>query len=91
MKKQNEFKFSALSSRCQRVLTGTSLPTIPNLSYRGQEERIPSRVTKGGDTAAKESKVYTGTSMVGVATMHKSNAVPVFDSEHAKEVSSMRR
>jgi hypothetical protein len=29
--------------------------------------------------------------MKGVATMHKSNAVPVFTDKEAKEISNMRR
>jgi len=28
---------------------------------------------------------------MGIATMHKSNAVPVFSDDEAKEISSMRR
>ena len=36
-------------------------------------------------------KVYTGTMVKGIATMHKSNAVPVFSDEEAIETSSMRR
>jgi hypothetical protein len=36
-------------------------------------------------------KVYTGTMMKGIATMHKSNAVPVFTDEQAKDISNMRR
>ena len=36
-------------------------------------------------------KEYTGNSMVGIATMHKSNAVPVFNHEQAEEISRMRR
>ena len=34
---------------------------------------------------------YTGNKMRGIATMHKSNAVPVFTDAEAKEISSMRR
>lgn len=34
---------------------------------------------------------YTGDKMKGVATMHKSNAVPVFTDKEAKEISGMRR
>ena len=34
---------------------------------------------------------YTGNKMKGIATMHKSNAVPVFTDKEAKEISSMRR
>jgi len=34
---------------------------------------------------------YTGTKIKGIGTMHKSNAVPVFSDEEAKDISSMRR
>jgi hypothetical protein len=37
------------------------------------------------------AKVYTGTKVKGIATMHKSNAVPVFSDEEAVAISSMRR
>jgi hypothetical protein len=36
-------------------------------------------------------KVYTGNMVKGIATMHKSNAVPVFSSEEAQDISKMRR
>jgi len=36
-------------------------------------------------------KVYTGTKVKGIATMHKSNAVPVFSDEEAVDISKMRR
>lgn len=36
-------------------------------------------------------KVYTGTKILGIGTMHKSNAVPIFSDSEAKEISSMRR
>jgi len=35
--------------------------------------------------------VYTGTLIKGIATMHKSNAVPVTSREDAIAVSNMRR
>lgn len=34
---------------------------------------------------------YTGTKIKGIGTMHKSNAVPVFSDDEAKDISSMRR
>ena len=37
------------------------------------------------------AKVYTGTKVKGIATMHKSNAVPVFSDEEAVDISKMRR
>ena len=36
-------------------------------------------------------KEYTGTKVKGIGTMHKSNAVPVFSDQEAKDISSMRR
>jgi hypothetical protein len=57
---------------------------------RGNANHLPSRVTEGHSTAAVH-KVYTGTKVLGIATMHKSNAVPVFAEEEAIEISRMRR
>jgi hypothetical protein len=47
-------------------------------------------VTEGGSTAPVH-KVYTGDKIIGIATMHKSNAVPVFSDEQAVDISRMRR
>ena len=44
-----------------------------------------------GNATKIPTKQYTGDKIVGIATMHKSNAVPVFNSEQAVEISSMRR
>jgi hypothetical protein len=42
-------------------------------------------------TAKAESKRYTGTLVKGIATMHKSNAVPVISQQEAEDISKMRR
>lgn len=57
---------------------------------RTTSNHIPSRVTEGGSTAPVH-KVYTGTKILGIGTMHKSNAVPIFSDEQAVEISRMRR
>lgn len=44
----------------------------------------------GGSTAVPAAKVYTGDKMLGIATMHKSNAVPVFSQESASDISKMK-
>lgn len=44
-----------------------------------------------GSGAKVEEKRYTGTLIKGIATMHKSNAVPIMNKEQAIEVSTMRR
>ena len=46
---------------------------------------------QGAVAAKKERQMYTGTLITGIATMHKSNAVPVINEEQAKDISRMRR
>ena len=57
---------------------------------RAGTAHIPS-VNTGGNATLAAPKVYTGTKVKGIATMHKSNAVPVFSDEEAIEISRMRR
>jgi hypothetical protein len=74
-------------AKTSNLLTGYKLS-----APAGRETvRLPSLSTgeNGGTKAAP--KVYTGTKVVGIATMHKSNAVPVFSNEQAVEISKMRR
>ncbi len=52
---------------------------------------IPSRNTGDGIASSKQIPQYTGTKMIGIGTMHKSNAVPIFSDDEAKSISSMRR
>ena len=52
---------------------------------------IPSRNTGDGIASSKQIPHYTGTKMLGIGTMHKSNAVPIFSDDEAKSISSMRR
>jgi hypothetical protein len=44
-----------------------------------------------GAVRTKDIPQYTGTKILGIGTMHKSNAVPVFSSEEAVAISTMRR
>jgi hypothetical protein len=53
--------------------------------------KIPSLNSGLAVATVAPAKVYTGTKVKGIATMHKSNAVPVFSDEEAVEISRMRR
>ena len=44
-----------------------------------------------GAVRTKDIPQYTGTKILGIGTMHKSNAVPIFSDEQAVEISTMRR
>ena len=70
---------------------GVSIRSIPD--YRSVGNSIPtSDVIPGGSTAPAERQVYSGErKLLGVAIMHKSNMVPVFDSKDAKDIAKMRR
>ena len=69
-------------------------PLVYNLTGatdRAGTAHIPSLGTGGGVAVLAPAKVYTGTKVKGIATMHKSNAVPVFSNEEAIDISKMRR
>ena len=69
-------------------LKGNYSLTIPE--GRNTTSHIKS-VDTGGNALLKPNPVYTGTKVKGIATMHKSNAVPVFSDEEAIDISKMRR
>ena len=52
---------------------------------------IPSRNTGEGIASTKPIPQYTGTKIIGIGTMHKSNAVPIFSDQEAQDISKMRR
>lgn len=78
------YKYGHVKVKKQRIL-----PSEEEL-YRRPEQNIPSKITSFC-TSKPNEKQYTGDLITGIATMHKSNAVPVFNSEQAKDLASMRR
>ena len=67
----------------------TYSPKIP--AGRTTNRHIPSLSDGIGVAAAKETMMYTGDKMIGIAQMSKSNAVPVFRKDHIVEIGQMRR
>jgi hypothetical protein len=61
--------------------------------FQRQTTNIPSSNNITGVAATKkEAMVYSGErKLLGIATMHKSNQVPVFDDQDAKDIAKMRR
>jgi hypothetical protein len=76
-----------------RGLSAPSLSSTYSLKIpEGRNTTAPIKsVDTGGNAVLKPSPVYTGTMVKGIATMHKSNAVPVFSDEQAVDISKMRR
>ena len=54
-------------------------------------ESTKPKVVYDSSMAKKEEMVYTGTEIIGIAQMHKSNAVPVRGKKQATEIANMRR
>jgi|SaaInl33SG_5_DNA_1037386.scaffolds.fasta_scaffold07455_2 hypothetical protein len=62
----------------------------PKEPYRRETPEYPSCSNNiAGFAPRKESPKYTGTLIKGVATMHKSNAVPIISKEQATDISQM--
>jgi hypothetical protein len=90
---QKRWAIEAEDKKRVRALSAPSLSSSYSLAIpegRNTTAHIPSRDT-GGNATLKAPKVYTGTKVKGIATMHKSNAVPVFSDEEAVDISRMRR
>ena len=76
--------------------TFTPKPSALNVvtpNFRRDADTHYASVDIGSPTvcAAPEKKEYTGTLIKGIATMHKSNAVPVINQEEATDIANMRR
>ena len=77
--------------RRRRALAAEPLKyTLTPPPGRSTTSHIPSRDTGGSHSTARVEKVYTGTKIIGIGTMHKSNAVPVFSNEEAHDIATMR-
>ena len=67
-------------------------PVSPQYPPGREPQTIPSREDTPGAVASRPAdKVYTGTKIKGIGTMHKSNAVPIFSDDEAQDIAHMRR
>jgi hypothetical protein len=80
-------------SKSSAILGVEKLPSLAYGSRVGADSArsIQSLDTNLSNTGLKESLKYTGTLVKGLATLHKSNIVPVIDEEQIKDISRMRR
>jgi hypothetical protein len=64
---------------------------MPKTPPGRETARIESQDTGWVPCVKKHDQTYTGEKMKGVGVMHKSNSVPIFSDQEAKDISSMRR
>ena len=89
---QKKWEVDADDKKRKRALAAE--PLSYNLSApAGRETQRISSLDTGhkGAVRTKDIPQYTGTKILGIGTMHKSNAVPIFSDEQAVEISTMRR
>jgi hypothetical protein len=63
----------------------------PKATYVRETPHYPSLSTGAGQTSKAKTQSYTGDYFVGIATMHKSNLVPVGREQDARDYATMRR
>jgi hypothetical protein len=66
------------------------MPSNPRVSELRNIKSLDTGIT-GAVNCGTETKIYTGDKIIGIATMHKSNLVPIFSDTEAKAVATMRR
>lgn len=89
LKSINSIKTNFSSSKSKVVLK-SSLPKL-NIPEERNPNNFPSAKSKYFNTFKKEIPIYTGTKMKGIGTLHKSNAVPIFNDQDAIDQANMRR
>ena len=88
---QKKWGVEAEEKKRKRALSAETLSYNLSTDATRSTKHIPSRGDGTGNATLAPAKVYTGTKVKGIATMHKSNAVPVFSDEEAQDISRMRR
>lgn len=68
-----------------------ALESLQSKPYRRETPQYPSLNSNDYVAYKKETLQYTGDKMKGIGTLHKSNAVPIFTDEEAKDQAAMRR
>lgn len=89
---QKKYELDAEAKKRQRAMAAQPLSyKLTTPPGRSTSHAIPSRNTGEGVATAKPTPQYTGTKMLGIGVMHKSNSVPIFSDEEAVDISKMRR
>ena len=89
---QKKWDIDAEDKKRKRALSAEPLQYTLSAPIGRETTRINSLDTgHKGAVRTKDIPKYTGNKIIGIGTMHKSNAVPVFSDEEAKAISTMRR
>jgi hypothetical protein len=88
---QKKWAVDAEEKKRKRALAAEPLSyKLTTPAGRTNTHHIPS-VNTGGNAALAPAKVYTGSEMIGIGQLHKSNAIPIFKKSDAEDLAKMRR
>ena len=88
-KHEKFLKKMGISSRSSAGLEQRS--SKPWVTGSSPVESTKPKVVYDSSMSKNKENVYTGTEIIGIAQMHKSNAVPIRGKKQAQEVAQMRR
>jgi len=81
-----------VSEKTKKSTVSMELPTIAKSIKRDTGPRPASLNTWNvGAVSSKTTQQYTGDKILGIGTLHKSNAVPIFSNQEAEDIAKMRR
>jgi hypothetical protein len=90
---QKKWALEAEDKKRKKAMSAPTMnPLVSKPFVRDTGPKIPSLNPEDMSPCTRApDKVYTGTMIKGIGTMHKSNAVPIFSNEDAVEIAKMRR
>lgn len=79
-------------ARTQQIVKTFTEPKPMSLRAGALDHLQHKSLNSGAAVAVKKERhAYTGTNIIGIGAMHKSNLVPIFSSDAAVDLSKMRR
>jgi len=88
---QKKWEVEAEDKKRTRALKAPTLVYSLPIPEGRSTKHIKSLGTVGGVATLAPAKVYTGSDMIGIGQLHKSNAIPIFRKSDAEDLAKMRR
>lgn len=85
-------KWGVPEKSAKKTTQSATLPSATKIHIRDSGPKPASLNSwHSGPVSSKPSQQYTGVNIVGIGTLHKSNAIPIFSDQEAIDIANMRR
>ena len=88
---QKKWSVETEDKKRKRALSAEPLVYNLNIPAERSTSHLKSLGQDNGVATLKPVQMYSGTEMLGIGQLHKSNAVPIFRQQDAEDISKMRR